>query len=121
MSITELGALGEFVGSIAVLGTLIYLAIQTRLTKEATQEMYMLNRIDQRIRGMWADRDSPYVATLFGKASRGEPLEVEDEFRLTNSLFVEIVVCFVPGLHGASTAATSIAFAYSGRPCAPPS
>lgn len=30
MSITELGALGEFVGSIAVLATLVYLAFQTR-------------------------------------------------------------------------------------------
>ena len=30
MSITELGALGEFVGAIAVVATLIYLAIQVR-------------------------------------------------------------------------------------------
>ena len=33
MTITELGAVGEFVGSIAVLITLIYLAIQVRQTK----------------------------------------------------------------------------------------
>ena len=30
MSITELGAVGEFVGAIAVLATLVYLAYQTR-------------------------------------------------------------------------------------------
>ena len=30
MSIMELGALGEFVGSILVLGTLVYLALQVR-------------------------------------------------------------------------------------------
>ena len=30
MTIFELGALGEFVGAIAVVGTLIYLAVQIR-------------------------------------------------------------------------------------------
>ncbi len=30
MTIQDLGALGEFLGSIAVLATLIYLALQTR-------------------------------------------------------------------------------------------
>jgi hypothetical protein len=33
MSISELGALGEFIGSIAVLITLVYLAMQVRQTK----------------------------------------------------------------------------------------
>ena len=37
MTIVELGAIGEFVGSIAVLATLVYLAIQTRQTKFAAQ------------------------------------------------------------------------------------
>ncbi|MEE8301394.1 MAG: hypothetical protein V3S24_03055 [Candidatus Tectomicrobia bacterium] len=30
MTVMELGAIGEFVGSIAVIGTLIYLALQIR-------------------------------------------------------------------------------------------
>lgn len=37
MSILELGALGEFVGSILVLVTLVYLAIQIRQTKQSIQ------------------------------------------------------------------------------------
>jgi len=37
MTITELGALGEFVGAIAVVATLIYLAVQVRHSKEATE------------------------------------------------------------------------------------
>ena len=37
MSIMELGALGEFFGSIFVLVTLIYLAIQIRQTKQSVQ------------------------------------------------------------------------------------
>jgi hypothetical protein len=38
MNIQELGSLGEFVSAIAVMATLIYLAIQTRLTRKAAEE-----------------------------------------------------------------------------------
>ena len=38
MSITELGALGEFVGAFAVVATLIYLSVQVRRSKEAMEE-----------------------------------------------------------------------------------
>jgi len=34
MSIMELGALGEFLGSVGVVATLVYLAIQARQSKE---------------------------------------------------------------------------------------
>ena len=44
MSIVELGALGEFVGALAVVATLIYLAIQVRQSKEATEENSRLAR-----------------------------------------------------------------------------
>ena len=44
MSIMELGAMGEFVGAIAVVATLIYLAIQVRQSKQATQENSRLAR-----------------------------------------------------------------------------
>ena len=37
MNIMELGALGEFVGSIAVVVTLVFLAIQVRHSKNATE------------------------------------------------------------------------------------
>ena len=37
MNIEELGSLGEFVGAIAVLVTLVYLAIQTRHTRTAAE------------------------------------------------------------------------------------
>lgn len=37
MTIAELGSLGEFLGSIAVLLTLVYIAVQTHQTKQAVQ------------------------------------------------------------------------------------
>jgi hypothetical protein len=45
MSITELGSLGEFVGSLAVLATLAYLAVQVRQTKRAFQSASLQNGI----------------------------------------------------------------------------
>lgn len=48
-------------------------------------------KADQRIRGLWADRDSPYLASIFAKAKRSEPIDEEDEFRIGNSISVEIV------------------------------
>jgi len=38
MTIAEMGSIGELLGAIAVLATLVYLSIQTRLTREAAQE-----------------------------------------------------------------------------------
>jgi hypothetical protein len=38
VNIQELGSLGEFVSAIAVMATLIYLAIQTRLARKAAEE-----------------------------------------------------------------------------------
>lgn len=38
MTVQELGSLGEFVGAIAVVATIIYLSIQTRLTRKAAEE-----------------------------------------------------------------------------------
>lgn len=38
MTIQDLGSLGELVGAFAVVATLIYLSVQTRLTREAAQE-----------------------------------------------------------------------------------
>ena len=38
MNWDAIGAMGELIGAVAVLATLIYLSIQTRLTRKATQE-----------------------------------------------------------------------------------
>jgi len=38
MSIQDLGSVGELIGALAVIATLIYLSIQTRLTRKATEE-----------------------------------------------------------------------------------
>ena len=78
MSIMELGALGEFVGSILVLGTLVYLAVQVR--QGIAHSRFTTN---QAIMGAghaaWlAVMQSPELATVMTKLETGEPL-VEPE------------------------------------------
>ena len=46
MSIIELGALGEFVGAIAVVATLIYLAVQIRQTNKIQKTLTRQNYTD---------------------------------------------------------------------------
>jgi hypothetical protein len=52
MGIVELGALGEFVGSIAVLATLIYLSFQVREAR-AESRSTLLHRRNDAARSLW--------------------------------------------------------------------
>lgn len=54
MTIFELGALGEFIGSILMLGTLVYLAFQVRQAKQLAQTSIALERgaASRQINGM---------------------------------------------------------------------
>ena len=55
-SIQDLGAIGEFISSIVVLFTLIYLAIQTNLTRKSTQANLQWTRANasRELSMMWA-------------------------------------------------------------------
>lgn len=46
MTIAELGSIGEFIGSIAVIATLIYLAMEIRLSRHATMALIYQHRSD---------------------------------------------------------------------------
>ncbi len=74
MSIMELGALGEFIGSILVLGTLVYLAIQVRQgiahARFTTSHVIMGEGFS-----LWvAVAENPELATVMTKLETGEPL-----------------------------------------------
>ena len=85
MTIQELGSIGEFISSIVVLITLIYLAVQVRQTRNATIASTMqINRAQfQSI--MIANRDSQ-IAPIIIKADKGEELTEEEEYRLGNHI-----------------------------------
>ena len=74
MSIMELGALGEFVGSILVLVTLVYLAVQIR-QGIAHARFTTTHAIIGTGHSMWvAVARSPELAAVMTKLENGEPL-----------------------------------------------
>jgi hypothetical protein len=91
MSIIELGALGEFVGAIAVVATLAYLALQVRQSKLATLASTEFAKDELTIRSLQADRDSPYMGPLSAKAASGEDFDEADRYRATKTIIILVV------------------------------
>ena len=97
-TIETLGNLGEFVGAIGIVVTLVYLSIQvrhsrslieannvateknTRLVKAAAMDRY--NDVVSRWRGRLIENEE--VAKIWDKALRGQPVEGSDALRLEN-------------------------------------
>jgi hypothetical protein len=101
MSITELGSLGEFIGSIAVLATLIYLAYQTRQNGHMlaqSKEAQTASMVQANVAG-WDGffrpiLEKPEVARLYRRIKAGERVSEEDyesleAFLLTFTLRLE--------------------------------
>ncbi len=88
MTIADLGNLGEFISSIAVLITLIYLAVQIRQSRNATVASTMqATRVEfQNI--MLSNRDS-IIADIIIKADKGEQLSETEEYRLGNHINIQ--------------------------------
>ena len=84
MNWDAIGAVGELVGALAVLVTLIYLAIQVRHTRRAQEaEAIRANRVERR-EFHTAIRDSPYIPMIYAKIDSGEKLTAEEEHRLAH-------------------------------------
>jgi hypothetical protein len=82
MNWEAIGAVGEIVGALAVLVTLIYLAIQVRHTRRAQQaEAIRANRLERREYHTTV-RDSPYIPMISTKIESGDELTAEEEHRL---------------------------------------
>ena len=125
MSIQELGSIGEFISSIAVLVTLIYLAVQVRQTRNATVASTMQTNRMQFQNIMLANRDS-LIVPIIVKADKGEALSDEEEHRLAshinlqwNLLFSEFVQLQIGYTEGWATndklALKRISHRYGGR------
>ena len=78
-----LGNVGEFVGAIAVVATLLYLAIQVRDAGRSSKFAAVQASRETRIAWFSSFRDSPHLPAIQAKVLAGEALEAEDELRLT--------------------------------------
>ena len=85
MTIQELGSIGEFISSMVVLITLIYLTVQVRQTRNATVASTMQTNRAQFQSIMLANRDSQ-IAPIIIKADNQEPLTAEEEYRIGNHI-----------------------------------
>ena len=95
MSIMELGALGEFVGAIAVVATLGYLAVQVRQHARSTESNAIAQAASDHIATMRAIAQVPALADAFEKAGRGDELEPRE--------FVQLRFWFSSFLRGVET------------------
>jgi hypothetical protein len=77
-----LGNVGEFVGSIAVVATLLYLAIQVREAGRSSKFAAVQANRATRIAWFSSLRDSSHLPAIQAKVLAGEALEAEDEIRL---------------------------------------
>ena len=84
MSIMELGALGEFVGSVGVIATLIYLAIQIRQNTSATRAGVRQGVTEQANQYISMGLDNRVVAKARTKQRLDEPLDPHEEIQLIN-------------------------------------
>ena len=87
MTIQELDSIGEFISSIAVLFTLIYLAVQVRQTRDATIASTMLNNRLQFRDIMLANRDS-MTAPIIPKADAEKRSQMRG-YRLSNHISLQ--------------------------------
>ncbi len=68
----DLGNIGEFVGSLAVLITLVYLAVQIRSNTKATQSENRAG-VAREYRDVMQPESDPQIARIFGEGLRNYP------------------------------------------------
>jgi hypothetical protein len=81
-----IGAVGEILGALAVLATLVYLARQVNYARRDQQVAAIRANRDERRQFFESIRDSPYYYPILCKIRAGEPLEPEDEGRWNTHL-----------------------------------
>ena len=84
MDIMELGALGEFVGSVGVIATLIYVAIQIRQTQRAVNANTFQSLSDTSISLFALSASEDGIVEAMTKQISGEALSRNDLYRAQN-------------------------------------
>ena len=79
MSIQDLGSIGEFIASIGVIVSLVYLALQTRANTAAVKAQTRSSITDQILSIQTTTFESESFRTAFRKALDGEELDVMEE------------------------------------------
>ena len=82
MTLSELGSVGEFVGAIAVLVTLVYLAIQIRQAMAATRAQVRQSLADSQLQYVSLRATDPFLRQAAGKMFAGQEIDDSETFGL---------------------------------------
>ena len=86
-----LGDLGDFLGAIAVVATLLYLAVQVKQSKVLMEHQGHLNSADQMTKFMTLAAGSPQVSELFVRGTRSrEALSEAERFQWDMGISVHL-------------------------------
>ena len=97
MNWDAIGAIGETVGAFAVVATLIYLAIQTKQTREAVQAGGTLSTMEIFSRWRTALVQSPDLSNIAAKANAGEKLDAQEQIKFSlfcDEMFFAVTVSY---------------------------
>lgn len=97
MTIVELGAFGEFVGSIAVVVSLVYLAVQIRHAGRQTKAASIQARTDTVAHSYGVFLENPVLIDAFMKNMRHEALTSGEQVRLL--AFLGMIIHKIHHLH----------------------
>ena len=78
MDLIELGAIGELVGGVAVLATLVYLAVQVRHARAQVTEQSVATALETMQEAFDPIYEGDHLA-VFRRGLNGEPFENEDD------------------------------------------
>ena len=82
MTLDDLGNLGDFLGAIAVLVTLVYLAIQVRQSSALTRAQTRQSLADRQIIYLNSRVTDPYLRSVSFKMFSGEELDAEETYAI---------------------------------------
>jgi len=91
MTIQELGSIGELVGAVAFLVTLVYLSMQMRQTRISAEETAYFARqqataTNVNMYSRWRQSlQNPHLAKILIKADRGEGLSAAEQVQLSST------------------------------------
>ena len=91
MNWDAIGVVAEVVGAVAVVVTLAYLAIETRLSREASQAGLTYSSVELYSRWRNSLLQNSDVAKAVAKANRGEEIDDEERFQIA-ALMDEIFI-----------------------------
>ena len=82
MTLSDLGNLGQLISAIAVVVSLIYLAVQIRQNSEIARATMRLSLVQHQISYLSLRSTDPMIRTAFRKASAHEQLDEDEAFAL---------------------------------------